>query len=84
MTSAHSAVYPHGEGAEALWGKLQYADSQIALRVLRHLLEQGIVAIPIHDSFIVQKQHGEKLKAAMMAAWQDFWPHTRIKIKVSH
>lgn len=80
----HSTVYPHGDGAEALWGKLQYADGQIALRVLRHLLDDGIVVIPIHDSFIVQKQHREKLKAAMMAAWQDFWPCTRIEIKISH
>ena len=80
----HMRVYPHGEGAEALWGRLQYADSQIALRVLRYFLEQGIPAIPIHDSFIVQAQHWEKLHAAMKAAWQDFWPRTRIKIKVSH
>lgn len=80
----HSAVYPHGEGAEALWGKLQYADGQIALRVLRYLLDDGIVAIPIHDSFLVQKQHREKLKATMMAAWQDFWPSTPITIKINH
>lgn len=77
----HRRVYPHGDGAEALWGKLQYADSQIALRVLRYLLEQGIVAVPIHDSFIVQAQHWEKLHAAMQAAWRDFWPRTRITIK---
>lgn len=80
----HRGVYPHGEGAEALWGRLQYADSQIALRVLRYMLEQGIPAIPIHDSFIVQAQHLEKLHAAMKAAWRDFWPHTRIMVKASN
>lgn len=80
----HRRVYPHGEGAEALWGKLQYADSQIALRVLRYLLDDGIVAIPIHDSFLVQEKHLEKLHAAMKVAWQDFWPRTRIKIQVNH
>lgn len=77
----HSRVYPHGEGAEALWGKLQYADSQIALRVLRYMLEQGVPALPIHDSFVVQEQHWEKLHMAMRTAWRDFWPHTRIRIK---
>ncbi|TJZ85787.1 hypothetical protein [Paracoccus hibiscisoli] len=77
----HSRVYPHGEGAEALWGKLQYADSQIALRVLRYMLEQNVPAIPIHDSFIVQEQHWEKLHMAMRTAWRDFWPLTRIRIK---
>lgn len=80
----HSRVYPHGEGGIALWGKLQYADSQIALRVLRYTLRQGISAIPIHDSFIVQAQHWEKLHTIMRAAWHDFWPRTRIKIKISH
>jgi hypothetical protein len=63
---------------------LQYADSQIALRVLRYMLEQGIPTIPIHDSFIVQAQHLEKLHATMKAAWRDFWPCMHIKIKVSH
>lgn len=77
----HSRVYPHGEGAEALWGKLQYADSQIALRVLHYMLEQDVPAIPIHDSFIVQEQHWEKLHKAMRTAWRDFWPRTGIKIK---
>lgn len=80
----HRRVYPHGEGAEALWGKLQYADSQIALRVLRYLLDEGIVAIPIHDSFVVQAQHWEKLHAAMQAAWRDFWPGTTIRIEDSN
>ncbi len=80
----HRRVYPHGEGAEAMWGRLQYADSQIALRVLRYILEQGIPAIPIHDGFVVQAQHRERLRAAMKAAWQDFWPNTPITIKDSH
>lgn len=79
----HSRVYPHREGADVLWGRLQYADSQIALRVLRYLLEQNVPAIPIHDSFIVQEQHWEKLHMAMRRAWQDFWPRTRIKIRQS-
>ncbi len=82
--SYHCTVYPHTEGAEGRWGKLQYADSQITLRVLRCLLEQGIPAIPIHDSFVVKEQHWEQLHSAMKVAWQDFWPRTRIKIKVSH
>ena len=80
----HSRVYPHEEGAEALWGRLQYADSQIALRVLHYMLEQDIPALPIHDSFIVQAQHQERLYMVMKTAWQDFWPRARIKIKVSH
>lgn len=77
----HRRVYPHGEGAEALWGKLQYADSQIALRVLRYMLEQDIPVIPIHDSFIVREQHLEGLHAAMKTAWKDFWPRTCITIR---
>lgn len=79
----HRAVYPHGGKSNQVWAELQYADSQIALRVLRYLLEQGIPAIPIHDSFIVQEQHELQLQQAMRQAFQDFWPGTPIQIKVS-
>lgn len=47
--------------------KLQFLDSQIAEAVLLQLASQGIVALPIHDSFIVQREHKNALEAAMYA-----------------
>lgn len=77
----HGAVHPHSGKTNQVWAELQYADSQIALRVLRYLLEQGIPAIPIHDSFIVQEQHHEALSITMKTAWKDFWPASSVEIR---
>lgn len=70
--TVHAAVCPHLQSdSTAAWADLQYQDSQVALRVLRKLLDQGITAIPIHDSFIVQARHETDLKAAMEQASEE-------------
>jgi hypothetical protein len=48
---------------------LQYLDSEIAVRVLVQLMEQGITALPIHDSFCVQEEFVPELMAAMQCAY---------------
>lgn len=48
---------------------LQYLDSQIACRVMLQLMEQGIVALPVHDSFLVQVEFQPELIAAMKEAF---------------
>lgn len=79
----HQAVWPHHPEVEGpMWPQLQYADSQIALRVLRLLLDQGIVAVPIHDSFVVQEKHKTALEAAMLDAFRQFYPNHKIKVEV--
>ena len=80
----HHTVCPHGLGKPPAWQSLQNADSEIALGVLRLLLDDGIAAIPIHDSFIVQERHQEALVAAMKQAWTERYPDTQIGVKVSH
>lgn len=50
---------------------LQYEDSQIAQQVLMDLLNQGVVCLPIHDSFIVQSVERAKLEKAMARAYKD-------------
>jgi hypothetical protein len=52
------------------WGtgagkKLQRADSDLAVRIMLRLLDQGIIAVPVHDSFIVDVRHKAKLAAIM-------------------
>ena len=50
---------------------LQYEDSKIAERVLLSLLEQGVVCLPMHDSFIVQSTERDRLVAAMNHAYKE-------------
>lgn len=54
--------------------ELQRIDSNIAEDILLRMLRAGIVCIPLHDSFIVQAQHRDALRAAMTAAWEKFCP----------
>lgn len=49
---------------------LQYEDSQIAEQVLVDLFSQGIVCLPIHDSFIVQSLERAALERAMTKAYK--------------
>ena len=57
--NAHAEVCPHHTGNEAAWSKLQMLDSQLALGVVASLLAQRVTPIPIHDSFVVQKQYAD-------------------------
>jgi hypothetical protein len=57
---AISKYFGSGYGVE-----LQFIDSQIAEEILLALAEKGIVALPIHDSFIVQKEHKKALEDIM-------------------
>lgn len=45
--------------------KLQFLDSEIAMDILMDLAAEGIVALPIHDSFIVQERHEGRLRELM-------------------
>lgn len=59
----HAAIADYfGTG---LGRKLQFIDSEIALGILFDLAAEGIVALPIHDSFIVQKHHEDRLRGLM-------------------
>lgn len=59
----HTAIAEYfGTG---LGRKLQFIDSEIAVDILMDLASDGIVALPIHDSFIVQERHENKLRELM-------------------
>jgi hypothetical protein len=47
------------------WAELQYQDSFIADYVLGHMQARGQVALPVHDSFVVQDQHLAQLYSTM-------------------
>ena len=45
--------------------RLQYRDSKIAERILKHFTRKKIVCLCIHDSFIVQEQYKDELIEVM-------------------
>lgn len=49
--------------------ELQCLDSKIAEYVLTHMTDKGIATLCIHDSFVVQEQHEQTLKAVMEEAY---------------
>ena len=59
---------------------LQYLDSKIACGVMLRLMGQGIVALPVHDSFLVQREFESELIAAMQAEFVSVMgAHTSLK-----
>lgn len=51
--------------------RYQFIESQIAEAILLRLMDEGIVCLPVHDSFLVAEGYGDKLKAAMEACYTE-------------
>ena len=70
-----------------MWGELQYQDSKIAEYVLNHMKARGQLALPVHDSFIVQDQYIAHLYATMKEAYRmlgiDSIPELKLKTGVN-
>lgn len=49
---------------------LQREDSDLAIRILDHMDQAGVLTLPIHDSFIVQRRHESLLRKAMEHAFE--------------
>lgn len=45
--------------------ELQKLDSRLALKVIERCMDDNIAVYPIHDSFIVKRSNGRRLKAIM-------------------
>lgn len=52
--------------------RLQRIDSDICAGVLLEMVKEGICCLPVHDSFVVQEKHQDKLHDAMVRAFQSF------------
>lgn len=59
--------------------KLQRKDSDVAEQVMLDLLDDGIVALPIHDSFVVQARYADHLRTVMDRALFKAFPSLRTK-----
>lgn len=66
-----------------MWAVLQFRDSQIAEYVLIDLKAKGVLALPVHDSFVVQDECIHHLYASMMEAYRmlgiDSIPEVKLK-----
>lgn len=51
--------------------RLMRVDSDLSSAILSKLLRQGIVALPVHDSFLVQARHIDALENAMLESAAD-------------
>lgn len=49
---------------------MQNKDSLMALEIVYHFYQKGIPVLPVHDSFIIEKQYTEDLKKEMKAIFQ--------------
>jgi len=49
---------------------ITYQESRICLKVIELCNEQSIAVLPIHDSFVVKKQHRDALEAMMTKAYE--------------
>ena len=51
--------------------ELQYLDSQLTEYILKTLMEEDIVCLSVHDSYIVEEQHEQRLREVMVAAYTE-------------
>lgn len=77
----HEGLSPHQHGTEAVWAELQALDSRLALRVLGRLLEQGVTAIPIHDSFVVEARYADLTAEVMKLEFSTMFPGSAATVK---
>ncbi len=66
-------IIQHNKPIESALGsgegiRLQYIDSKVAERVMVNLVSEGVVCLPVHDSFIVQEKYEAMLRSAMEQA----------------
>jgi len=63
LRARHAPIAKHFDSGIGI--ELQRTDSDIAERIMLQLMQEGVLALPVHDSFIVAKEHDERLKTAM-------------------
>lgn len=58
-----------------------YLDGRLIREVCHRLVREGICALSIHDSVIVEKQYGEKAKSIMIEEYEKMFNGCTIKVK---
>lgn len=60
------------------WRRLQRSDSDIALEVITNLMAKGIVALPVHDSFIVTEDKKGALQREMLKVYINMYGYNPV------
>ncbi len=68
--NAHPMLIPYLCSDKGIY--LQYQDSLIAERVIKHFVKRSIPIVCIHDSFVVNYKHADELRDVMGTAYQAF------------
>lgn len=68
IEESHPTIREHFHKRE-IGLQLQQLDSIIAVGIMKDMYKAGIVCLPIHDSFIVQTKHEDKLRTTMNKWW---------------
>lgn len=79
--SEHSAIAHHFCNGKKTGMKTMNKDSKIALDVVKHFVEQDIPILPIHDSFIVQKQYKKELFETMKRVYAEHTGGFNIQVR---
>ncbi len=56
--------------------RLQRQDSDMAERVMKKMLAEGVVVLPIHDSFVTPERYEERVREEMDAAFCSVFPRS--------
>ncbi len=82
--SHHTKANPHDpHRTDGPWIALQNLDSRIALRIMARLLDLGITAVPVHDSFIVERRHKEATRTVMLKVFAEYCPGTSVQVRIT-
>lgn len=68
MKEMHAAISDCFNSDASL--RLQHLDSSLALSVINRCLDEGIVCLPVHDSFIVPESHHNRMREIMLSEYE--------------
>lgn len=84
LFEAHNSYMADMFFNKSLYQTLQHHDSQIAIRVIKHFMNKGVVVLSYHDSFVIDCQYKEELEQVMQQEWyNEFNSNTNCVVKVS-
>ncbi len=69
LCSAHKPIAKHFFSGKEKGLKIMNLESKITLTIIKHFSSAGIPILAIHDSFIVQAKHKERLAKVMQSAY---------------
>lgn len=80
VMKAHSVMVDNNRFLTGYGLRLHYLDSCIAEAIMLHFAKQKIPCLPVHDSFIVVKEHKDELLEVMQSEYRSrFYSPIRIK-----